>query len=73
MHKMNLVWREVASQVYPKTKFLSIEGMSVMRGDAHYGLMDEQAFTMDCVHFCNPGPVDTWNDILFGPEGVISS
>ena len=67
MHDMNLVWRKVASELFPKTKFLAIENMSVLRGDAHYGIInDGDSSIMDCVHFCNPGPVDTWSDLLFG-------
>jgi hypothetical protein len=69
MTKMNTVWRDAAKELYPKMKFLSIEGMSVLRGDAHYGAIIEDnnpSSYMDCIHFCSPGPVDTWNDILFG-------
>lgn len=45
--------------------FLDVEPMMVLRGDGHRGFVDTLAGTIhDCLHYCNPGPVDVWNTLL---------
>jgi hypothetical protein len=41
----------------------------ILRADAHpskyWGWTPEKHFTLhDCVHWCLPGAIDTWNDML---------
>ncbi|KAL5211363.1 hypothetical protein ABZP36_022210 [Zizania latifolia] len=48
---------------------LDISEMMQMRGDGHPGQYghwphEEVGFGIDCVHWCLPGPVDAWNELL---------
>ncbi|XP_065861843.1 protein trichome birefringence-like 19 [Euphorbia lathyris] len=54
-----------------KKKFRLIDstGAMVLRADGHpsrYGHWENENVTLynDCVHWCLPGPIDTWNDFL---------
>ncbi|KAK4767086.1 hypothetical protein SAY86_014836 [Trapa natans] len=52
-----------------KLKLLDTTGASLMRPDGHpniYGRSPNRNATFnDCVHWCVPGPIDTWNEFLF--------
>ncbi|XP_047311568.1 protein trichome birefringence-like 19 [Impatiens glandulifera] len=52
-----------------KYRVLDITGASLLRPDGHpskYGHLASENVTMynDCVHWCLPGPIDTWSDFL---------
>ncbi|KAF5190502.1 trichome birefringence-like [Thalictrum thalictroides] len=52
-----------------KFRLLDTTQATLMRPDGHpsqYGHRAEENVTMynDCVHWCLPGPIDTWNDFL---------
>lgn len=54
-----------------RIEILDVTKLSVLRGDGHPGAyMNKFPFRNgdgaqnDCVHWCLPGPVDTWNQIL---------
>jgi hypothetical protein len=42
---------------------LNITGMSEFRADAHPSTTGGKKHD-DCMHWCLPGPTDTWNDLL---------
>uniref|UniRef100_A0A0E0Q8M2 Uncharacterized protein n=1 Tax=Oryza rufipogon TaxID=4529 RepID=A0A0E0Q8M2_ORYRU len=44
-------------------KVLNITGMSEFRADAHPSTTGGKKHD-DCMHWCLPGPTDTWNDLL---------
>ncbi|BAS80725.1 protein trichome birefringence-like 19 [Oryza sativa Japonica Group] len=48
---------------------MDVSGMMQMRGDGHPGQYghwphEKVGFGIDCVHWCLPGPVDAWNELL---------
>lgn len=48
---------------------MDVSQMMQMRGDGHPGQYghwphDKVGFGIDCVHWCLPGPVDAWGDLL---------
>ncbi|KAM3363625.1 protein trichome birefringence-like 19 [Capsicum galapagoense] len=50
-----------------KFRLLDTTKAMVMRPDAHpnhYGHWPHEKKLPDCVHWCMPGPVDTWNELL---------
>ncbi|KAG5624069.1 hypothetical protein H5410_009287 [Solanum commersonii] len=50
-----------------KFKLLDTTEAMVMRPDGHpsyYGHWPNEKQIPDCVHWCMPGPVDTWNELL---------
>ncbi|XP_049385282.1 protein trichome birefringence-like 19 [Solanum stenotomum] len=50
-----------------KFKLLDTTEAMVMRPDGHpnhYGHWPHEKKLPDCVHWCMPGPVDTWNELL---------
>lgn len=50
-----------------KFKLLDTTEAMVMRPDGHpnhYGHWPREKKLPDCVHWCMPGPVDTWNELL---------
>ncbi|XP_057810347.1 protein trichome birefringence-like 23 [Salvia miltiorrhiza] len=61
-------------------KLLDVNPLSLLRPDAHPGpyrffqpfAKDKNAKVInDCLHWCLPGPIDTWNDLLM--EMLVSS
>lgn len=52
-----------------KFRLLDTTGAMVLRPDGHpnyYGHSALENKTLaDCVHWCLPGPIDTWNEFLF--------
>lgn len=46
--------------------FLDIEWLASLRGDGHkiYPTINGTGYP-DCLHYCHPGSVDTWNRLLF--------
>ncbi|XLR46163.1 hypothetical protein S83_030823 [Arachis hypogaea] len=48
---------------------IDISDATSMRPDAHpdqYGLIyNKNVKVIDCVHWCLPGAIDTWNEFLF--------
>lgn len=61
--------RESRSKTRQKFKLLNTTEASLMRPDGHpnnYGHSPRKnASSNDCVHWCLPGPIDTWNEFLF--------
>ncbi|ORY81281.1 GDSL/SGNH-like acyl-esterase family found in Pmr5 and Cas1p-domain-containing protein [Leucosporidium creatinivorum] len=53
----NKIWKDLLEQ-HPRHQFLDVSATS-LRGDGHR-LPDT-----DCLHYCLPGPVDTWNTLLY--------
>ncbi|KAM7278482.1 hypothetical protein ACFE04_005616 [Oxalis oulophora] len=52
-----------------KVRLMDTTPVSLLRPDGHpsrYGHWPDEkgAMRKDCVHWCLPGPIDTWNDIL---------
>ncbi|CAN6239562.1 unnamed protein product [Urochloa humidicola] len=48
---------------------LDVSGMMQMRGDGHPGQYghwphEKVGFGIDCVHWCLPGPIDAWSELL---------
>ncbi|CAM8912176.1 unnamed protein product [Rhodiola kirilowii] len=65
--------KSVASQNGVNLKLLDVAPLSLMRPDGHPGpyryfypfAVDENATVQnDCLHWCLPGPIDAWNDVL---------
>lgn len=53
--------------------FLDIEPMMVLRGDGHRGYVNTPAGPVhDCLHYCNPGPVDVWNRLVQNALSLLS-
>ncbi|KAL5582011.1 hypothetical protein UlMin_014453 [Ulmus minor] len=52
-----------------KFRLMDISEVMVVRGDGHPNHFrhwpHENVTIADCVHWCLPGPIDTWNQILF--------
>ncbi|OIT39235.1 protein trichome birefringence-like 19 [Nicotiana attenuata] len=52
-----------------KFRLLDVTQAMLLRPDGHpsrYGhLQPEKVKNKDCVHWCLPGPIDSWNDFLF--------
>ncbi|KAH6825021.1 hypothetical protein C2S53_000673 [Perilla frutescens var. hirtella] len=62
-----------ASETGVNLKLFDVHPMSVLRPDGHPGpyrfyqpfAKDKNASIIsDCLHWCLPGPIDTWNDVL---------
>lgn len=53
-----------------RLKMLDITNIAQIRGDGHPNgfrvSLDKQenSSQKDCLHWCLPGPIDTWNDLL---------
>ncbi|CAI5508232.1 unnamed protein product [Closterium sp. Naga37s-1] len=41
--------------------FLDVDPLSALRPDGHRGFVEK----MDCLHYCLPGPEDTWSEFLY--------
>jgi hypothetical protein len=63
-------FRAVASAAAPgRFVLLDVSEMMQMRGDGHPGQYghwphEKVGFGIDCVHWCLPGPIDAWSDLL---------
>lgn len=55
------IWSDLLSDLVKDERFniLDISTLSNQRGDAH------SKPDADCLHTCIPGPVDTWNRLLY--------
>ncbi|KAL8266710.1 hypothetical protein R6Q59_004054 [Mikania micrantha] len=65
--------KELASEKGMKVKLLDVTPLSLVRPDGHPGpyrhyypfAKDKNAKVQyDCLHWCLPGPIDSWNDLL---------
>ncbi|CAH8351092.1 unnamed protein product [Eruca vesicaria subsp. sativa] len=55
-------------------RLLDTTGMSLLRPDGHpgpyrhphpfVGVKDKSTIQNDCLHWCLPGPIDSWNDVM---------
>lgn len=55
-------------------RLLDTTGMSLLRPDGHPGpyrhpnpfaeVKDKSSVQNDCLHWCLPGPIDSWNDVM---------
>ncbi|CAI7854195.1 unnamed protein product, partial [Closterium sp. NIES-54] len=41
--------------------FMDVDHLSALRPDGHRGFVEK----MDCLHYCLPGPEDTWSEFLY--------
>jgi hypothetical protein len=63
-------FRAAASAAAPgRFVLLDVSEMMQMRGDGHPGQYghwphEKVGFGIDCVHWCLPGPIDAWSDLL---------
>lgn len=64
--EFDLIWEKLLNTLLykdgkkdPRFDMLDIATLSNQRGDAH------SKPDADCLHTCIPGPVDTWNKLLF--------
>jgi len=63
-------FRAAASAAAPgRFVLLDVSEMMQMRGDGHPGPYghwphEKVGFGIDCVHWCLPGPIDAWSDLL---------
>lgn len=60
--KQNREARAIAEDV--GAIFLDVEPMSRLRADSHPGRKPEVK-QIDCLHWCIPGPLDTWARLLY--------
>lgn len=56
-------------------KLLDVAKATMMQPDGHPGSQWDNQWMNgynDCVHWCLPGPIDIWNDLLFAvlKEGI---
>ncbi|XP_020270528.1 protein YLS7-like [Asparagus officinalis] len=72
MQKMQVVEFEKAARRRTsgsKLKFMDVTEMSGYRNDGHPGRynrnVSKENAPEDCLHWCTPGVVDTWNEVLF--------
>ena len=67
LYRINEVARWVASEV--GTGFIDVAPLSAQRPDAamarHVGNVMPEGGSEDCVHYCQPGPVDTWVQLWY--------
>jgi len=61
LHEQNVVAKDIVEKY--GGVFLDIEPMTQLRGDGHRGLVDPLK-APDCLHYCNPGPVEGWTRLL---------
>ncbi|MED6114214.1 Protein trichome birefringence-like 26 [Stylosanthes scabra] len=66
-------FEKVAAELGDRVRLLDTTRLSLLRGDGHPGpyrqlqpfAKDKNAkIQNDCLHWCLPGPIDSWNDIL---------
>ncbi|RCV08182.1 hypothetical protein SETIT_1G305600v2 [Setaria italica] len=63
-------FRAAAAEAEPgRFVLLDVSGMMQMRGDGHPGQYghwphEKVGFGIDCVHWCLPGPIDAWSELL---------
>jgi len=51
--------------------FMDVEYQTSLRPDGHFGWMEGK---YDCLHYCAPGPMDTWVQMLFNaPRSRVQS
>lgn len=63
MHRQNLAAKRIVEKY--GGVYIDIEPMTVLRGDGHRGHVRKlRGWVHDCLHYCNPGPVDEWNRLL---------
>lgn len=71
--ELETVAREVSAIDAARIKLLDITELAQLRPDGHpgpyrnfqpYSKDFKERFQLDCLHWCLPGPVDTWNEIL---------
>jgi hypothetical protein len=53
-----------------RLRLMDVTGMMLRRPDGHpdrygHGPGRHDGFDIDCLHWCLPGPIDVWNDLLF--------
>ncbi|CAN6178465.1 unnamed protein product [Urochloa humidicola] len=53
-----------------RMRLMDVTGMMLHRPDGHpdrygHGAGEHEGFDIDCLHWCLPGPIDVWNELLF--------
>lgn len=70
-----MIAEELDEAAKGRLRVLRITGLAQIRADGHpnkYRSKDDKKFDSqnlnvvrnDCLHWCLPGPIDTWNDLL---------
>lgn len=44
--------------------YMDVDTMTALRADGHKGFWPELNL-MDCLHYCHPGPIDSWVELLY--------
>jgi hypothetical protein len=61
-------FRAAAGEAEGRFALMDVSEMMEVRADGHPGKYGhwphELRFGIDCVHWCLPGPVDAWNELL---------
>lgn len=60
--RQNAISKEVVEEV--GGLFMDVQTMTSYRADSHQGFLKEINIT-DCLHYCLPGPLDGWSQLLF--------
>ncbi|CAN6207980.1 unnamed protein product [Urochloa humidicola] len=52
-----------------RMRLMDVTGMMLRRPDGHpdrygHGAGEHEGFDIDCLHWCLPGPIDVWNELL---------
>ncbi|CAL5043332.1 unnamed protein product [Urochloa decumbens] len=60
---------EVARRSGVRMRLMDVTGMMLRRPDGHpdrygHGGGEHEGFDIDCLHWCLPGPIDVWNELL---------
>lgn len=50
--------------------FMDVEHQTSLRPDGHFATMEGK---IDCLHYCSPGPMDTWVQMLFNVLRLLSA
>lgn len=64
MEGQNYMAREVIESF--GAVYMDVATMTNFRADGHMGTRDRgKESESDCVHYCEPGPIDTWVQVLY--------
>lgn len=60
---------KVATRNGVRMRIMDVTGMMLRRPDGHpdrygHGPGEHDGFDIDCLHWCLPGPIDVWNELL---------
>lgn len=65
--RQNAITRKLISSFFPSVFFFDIAGLTNLRIDSHYA-------SYDCLHYCIPGPLDSWLELfIWGFQAIKDS